>query len=387
MAKKDTLERVEAYLSENYSLRKNVITGEIEIKSNTNNKAAWQEFDIYSTYRELLHNEHTITLADLDYLIKSDFVQEYDPFKEYFAGLPIWTNGGPDYITEFLSFIKVDHQVRFEKHFTKWLVRAIKCCLEAGYINKHLIILVGERQNTGKSTWIRFLMPAQLSDYFTENISTDKDSLIAIIECFLINMDELQSLSKYELNALKSIISKAFVKIRAPYDRKATNRPRRASFIGSTNETEFLTDVTGNIRWIPFNVISIDWSYRAQTNIDNIWAQAYSLYLNGFECEITADEIKENEEAAKMYSVVTFEMELLSRYFVPGTKDDHDFFLTTTEIELDLRSRTNGTIRISNQMLGKALRALSFPRDNRYFPGMAFPYKAYYLKKIYQAPK
>ena len=45
----------------------------------------------------------------------------------------------------------------------------------------------------------------------TENISFDKDSLIALIENFIINLDELATFTRVEINALKSILSKSFI--------------------------------------------------------------------------------------------------------------------------------------------------------------------------------
>ena len=178
----------------------------------------------------------------------------------------------------------------------------------------------------------------------TENISFDKDSLIALIENFIINLDELATFTRVEINALKSILSKSFIKERHPFERKAKKLSRRASFIGSTNMTEFLSDPTGNVRWIPFEISGIDWNYSKEVNIDDVWAQAYALYRSGFQCDITADEVKENEEENRQFTMVSFEMELLMKYYTPGSKESHDLFRTTGEIEIALkeRNRWNG---------------------------------------------
>lgn len=260
------------------------------------------------------------------------------------------------------------------------MVRAIKCALEDHYCNKNAIILVHEQQNSGKTTFIRFLCPSVLKNYMAENISFDKDSLIALIENFIINLDELATFTKVEINALKSILSKSFVKERHPFERKAKKLPRRASFIGSTNMTEFLTDPTGNVRWIPFEITGIDWNYSNIICIDDAWAQAYSLYKAGFVCDVTAEEVKENEEENRQFTLISSEMEMLMKYYTPGTKEDHDLFRTTGEIEIGLKEATNGMAKISNNQLGKALRTLGYVRDNRYTKGKEYPIKAYYLK-------
>jgi predicted P-loop ATPase len=370
--------RLEKYLTGQFHFRLNEITGSIEFKKRLDNQ--WQEFNEFNIYRQLKLEGFSVNLNELIYLLKSDYVDRYNPFLTYFESLPVWTTENEDHISKLCSHVKVRNPERFERHFKKWMVRTIKCALEDQYANKNAIILVHEKQDSGKTTFLRFLYPPALRDYMAENISFDKDSQIALIENMIINLDELATFSKVELNTLKSILSKTFVKERHPFERKAKKLPRRASFIGSTNLSEFLNDPTGNVRWIPFEITGIDWNYSKVINIDDVWAQAYALYKSGFTCDVTAQEVKENEEENRQFTVVSLEMELLMKYYTPGTKDSHDLFRTTGEIEIGLKEATNGMVRISNNQLGKALRMLGFTRDNRYQKGKDYPIKAYYLK-------
>jgi predicted P-loop ATPase len=370
--------RLEKYLTAQFHFRLNEITGSIEFKKHFEN--VWEELNEFNIYRQLKLEGFKINLNELIYLLKSDYVERFNPFLSYFKGLPTWESNHEDYIAKLCSYVKLRNPRRFERHFKKWLVRTIKCSLEDQYSNKNAIILVHEVQNSGKTTFIRFLCPPALKNYMTENISFDKDSLIALIENFIINLDELATFTRVEINALKSILSKSFIKERHPFERKAKKLSRRASFIGSTNMTEFLSDPTGNVRWIPFEISRIDWNYSNEVNIDYVWAQAYALYRAGFECDITAEEVKENEEENRQFTMVNFEMELLMKYYTPGTKESHDLFRTTGEIEIGLKEATNGIAKISNHQLGKALRMLGFTRDNRYQKGKEYPIKAYYLK-------
>ncbi|KEO71743.1 VapE domain-containing protein [Anditalea andensis] len=66
--------------------------------------------------------------------------------------------------------------------------------------------------------------------------------------------------------------SKSYIKVRHPYDKKPKMEPRRASIWGSTNKAEFLSDVTGSVRWLCFTVIDIDWSYKTVIDIDMVWS-------------------------------------------------------------------------------------------------------------------
>jgi len=370
--------RLEKYLSGQFYFRANEITGSIEFRRKTD--SSWEDLNEYNIYRQLKLEGFRANLNELIYLLKSDFVERYNPFLAYFQSLPAWTVGQPDTIKQLCDHVKAVNRERFERHLKKWMVRAVKCALEDSYCNKNAIILVHEQQNSGKTTFIRFLCPPTLRNYVTENISFDKDSLIALTENFIINLDELATFTRVEINALKSILSMSFVKERHPFERKAKKITRRASFIGSTNMTEFLTDPTGNVQWIPFEIQGIDWNYSTIIQIDDAWAQAYALYKAGFSCDVTAEEVAENESENRQFILVTPEMKLILKYYEPGTREDHDLFRTTGEIEIGLKEVTNDMIKISNIQLGKALRTLGYTRDNRYAKDKGYPIKAYYLK-------
>ena len=369
--------KLETYLTNHFNFRLNEITGAIEFRKK--DVDSWEELNEFNIYRQLKLEGFVINLNELMYLLKSDYVEKYQPFKDYFESLTEW-DGVTDHIRQLCSYVKLNNAERFERQFRKWMIRTIKCALEDQYCNKNAIILVHDKQNSGKTTFIRFVCPPSLKEYMAENISFDKDSLIALIENFIINLDELATFTKVEINALKSILSKSFVKERHPFERKAKKLSRHASFIGSTNMTEFLTDPTGNVRWIPFEIYGIDWGYSATINIDQVWGQAYAFYKAGMCCEVTAEEIRENEEANKNFTIVSPEMELLMKYYSPGSKEDKDCFLTTGEIEMALKKETNNLVKINNIPLGKALRTLGFTRDNRYSKEKEYPVKAYYLK-------
>ncbi|MGV3464146.1 MAG: VapE domain-containing protein [Heyndrickxia sp.] len=65
-----------------------------------------------------------------------------------------------------------------------------------------------------------------------------------------MNLDELSSLAKHEINSLKPLFSKDVINERLPYERKNSIIHRTASFIGSTNMAEFLTGETGSVHWL-----------------------------------------------------------------------------------------------------------------------------------------
>ncbi|PLX07662.1 MAG: hypothetical protein C0596_09510 [Marinilabiliales bacterium] len=74
---------------------------------------------------QLQKDNINISLNHLIALLKSDFVKEYDVFKDYFENLPNW-DGETDYIGKLASYLKSQDSKRLSHHFKKWLVRAVR---------------------------------------------------------------------------------------------------------------------------------------------------------------------------------------------------------------------------------------------------------------------
>lgn len=372
-------EKVEALINENFELRFNEVSNELEFRRRNENESAFDVLNENNVYRFLQHNNVEFSMAKLTSLLRSDFVTRFNPFLNYFEELPAWDlTIDPDHIAKLCGYLTIRDGDRFQLQFKKAMVRAVACALNGTIINKQALILVHEEQNSGKTTFIRWLCPTALNKYIAENISTDKDSLIALCDNFIINMDELATLSRAEINTLKSMFSKETIKIRRPYDKNATSAPRRASFFGSTNKAEFLTDETGSVRWLCFELTGrINWDYKTDLNIDDIWRQAYSLYKSGFKYELTPDEIRDNELANRQYQVTTPEIELIQKNYAPGSREQHDAFYQATDFLINLTEKCP-TARLNLNNIGKALKILGFERATK--RSDKYPIKGYFIR-------
>lgn len=334
-------------------------------------------------YIECRQSGFRTSVAEINTFLSSDFIPKSNPFQEYFNKVErTWDKAvHGDYIKIFTGYVQVTDQDRFVVQFKKWLVRCVACSLQEDYFNKQALIFVQEKQNSGKTTLTRFLVPKTLVHYHVENISVDKDSQIALCQNFGVIQDELSTLSRTEINAQKTLMSKSYVKVRHPYDKKPKMEPRRASIWGSTNKAEFLTDATGSVRWLCFTVVDIDWSYKSQIDIDRVWSQAYQLFKSGFKYEMTAQEILQNELANNQYKTITTEVELVQKFYSPGTRENHDQFFTATDICQHLMANGNGNLRLNVVEIGKALRLLGHEQSQkRRGENQSFPEKGYYLR-------
>lgn len=333
-------------------------------------------------YIEVRQAGFRTTVGEINTFLSSDYIIKVNPFEEYFSKIEqLWSGLNEDYIQKFAQYIEVENQERFFIQFKKWLVRCVACALNEDYFNKQALIFVHEEQNSGKTTLTRFLIPSDLYNYQAENISVDKDSLISLCQNFVIIQDELSTLSKTEINAQKTLMSKSYIKVRHPYDRKPKMEPRRASIIGSTNKAEFLTDETGSVRWLCFTVQKINWAYKTDIDINMVWAQAYHLHQNGFKYEMTPTEIKENEISNNQHTTFTVEMELIQKYYSPGTSDDYEQFYTATDLAGHLTTTIEGRLKINPVEIGKALKILGFEQvQRRGHENQKFAVKGYLIK-------
>lgn len=344
------------YINQKYRLRFNETSLEFEIT--LKEEKDWQLLNINSLFIELQQAGITISVKNLEALIRSHLIRKYNPIKEYFQELPSWD--GQDHIAALAAFIKTTQDKAFRIQLEKWLTRAVLCALVNGFVNKQAMVFVNTKQNSGKTTFMRFLIPKVLEDYYSENISLDKDGNIALCKNLIVNADELAILSRADVNSLKSFISKDSVNVRLPYGRKAERMQRICSFVGSTNRTDFLTDTTGNVRWLVFNVLNIDFDYSQKVNIDKVWAQAsYNAFKRkNYNPEMMAGEIAENESRNQEFLLLSPEQELIMKIFEKS--DGLADFLTATDVLIVLKD-TFG-IRANNRGIGRALTALKFER-------------------------
>jgi hypothetical protein len=368
---------VERHLKDHFDLRYNILAGDVEIKKK--DEVAFIPINENSLYRYLQLNNIQFTPANLSSLLGSDFVPEYDPIIDYFKILPEWD--GTDHIDHLTTFLEVSGQERFNRHFKKMLVRSVACGMGQKW-NKQAFILMGG-QSSGKTTFWRWLCPPKLQKFYTEHITTDKDGLIALTNNYLINLDELAALQKYEINALKSMVSRDFAKVRPPFGKRSVVLKRRANFVGSTNKDEFLNDETGNVRWLCFIVNKIDWEYKDKVNLEQVWAQALHLHNAGFSSELDTHDILENENANAEYIVRSPELELVQGHFVPAEKDDTGAeALTATDIFMRLKISGIAPNNLNTSNIGKAMKQLKFKQTSQRISGSPFPKKVYWVKLL-----
>jgi predicted P-loop ATPase len=220
--------------------------------------------------------------------------------------------------------------------FKKWFVAMVASWMKDEVVNHQVLVLIG-KQGIYKTTWLEHLIPPHLRAYackLANSNELNKDERLRIAEFGLISLDEIDSMNNRELNQLKSVITATDVNERAAYAYTKERRVRLASFCASGNRRDFLTDITGNRRWLPFEVESIQNPFHTQLPYEQMYAQAWALANDEFfSYWFDLDEIEVLEQHNQHFRDESNEEQLIDVYFaVPATDAVNTKFLTTAEI-------------------------------------------------------
>ena len=319
--------------------RYNVITRKYEIYNE--DTATWcektdrMESTLYCRITEEIGKR--ILKSDLHQLLGSEFSPEYNPFVDYLGSLPpIADDDTTDYIDQVASMVHVAAADNEKHHrwFKKWFVAMIASWLDPEVTNHVILAYIG-RQGIYKSTFMRRLLPPMLSGYFSvRNYASrmDKDDRLMLTEKGLVALEEIDSLTPRELNQLKAIVTAETIDERDAYSANRESRVHIASFCATGNNRRFLTDLTGNRRWLPFYVTDIDSPYMHPIPHERLYAQAYALYRTGFRYWFEADEVAELDAHNANFEEPCMEEELILTYLRRPAGEETGEFLTATRI-------------------------------------------------------
>ena len=315
-----------------------------------------------------------ISSSDVMTVLKSELVPKVHPLRDYVESLKPYTPDQPDWIDMVARQVRVKpsgEEAKGEEAkgedlwrecFKRWFVAMVTSWMKDEVVNHTCLILVG-RQGCYKSSFLESLIPPHLRSYSCKmpiSSQLSKDERLRIAEFGMINLDELDCLSAREMSMLKSLMTATDVNERAAYAYTKERRMRLASFCGSTNNREFLSDLSGSRRWLPFEVESIQNPFHTTLPYDLMYAQAKYLAESGtFTYWFDSDEIAILEQHNEEFRSRAGEEELLPILFdVPA--EGKGEFMTTAQISE--RLVTYGGIKkpMAMSQLGKVMLKAGF---------------------------
>lgn len=388
--KKATVEEMEEFINGYMKFRMNMLTHQIETQliadAYTDRPEAsachWQRLTDHienSLWCAMQHHGMAVNLNELHTLLGSDFVKEYHPLKEYLDGLPPW-DGETDYIGRLAAMVHVKESphsplqqdksrerndlsetpVRFADILKRWMVSMIAAALNETVVNQVILTLIG-RQGSYKTSFMQHILPPVLSEYYTTKSNSSrmtKDDLFTMTENLVINLEEIDTMPPSELNQLKAMVTQRYVDERRAYGRNKVHLPHVASFVATGNNLQFLTDDTGNRRWLPFEVEDIDSPWEADIPYEGIYSQTYALYQDiNFRYWFTDKEIQQLRGHVQQFEVPRPEYELILTYYRKPVGLERGVYTTSSQI---IGRFGNTSLRLSLQKMGRAMRELGF---------------------------
>jgi predicted P-loop ATPase len=338
-----------------FSLRKNTITRNVEL----NNKPI-DDSDINSIFLDskAIFKESTKDL--ITSILFSNRIQTYNPLHEFFEQDVKPVDNRPN-LSKLLASIKTDTP-NADKFITKWLVSAVA----SAYGNHSPLVLIfsGEKQGTGKTHWFRYLLPKELRFLFAESkMDAGKDDEILMTKKLLILDDEYGGKSKKEEKRLKELTSKEFINVREPYGRVSTDLRRLAVFCGTSNETQILSDPTGNRRQIPIHILDIDHKLYNECDKAELWRELYAMYLAGESYTVLKEEIAILNVSTEAFKHSTPEEDLIHKKLEIGDRAFGEW-MSLTDIQQYLMMETKFNY-LNTQRIGSILTALGYQQERK----------------------
>ena len=415
-----SVDEIKAFLDGRVRLRYNVITSRVEclltgentnntlsglntnLTNDTNNSLGentnlicpqWQPISdrIVNTLWSQMSSVMRVNIQDIYRVIESDYVPAFNPFVEYLESLPEWHEGDHDYIADLAATVKIkgeqEHMESPEADsslftlpsslpsqeadsslFTlrsslkKWLVGMVAGWISEDVVNNVILVFIGE-QGAYKTTWFNYLLPPQLKQYFYTKTNANRmtrDDLLTLAQYGLVCCEELDTMRPAELNQLKAAVTMPSIDERAAYAHFHEHRKHIASFCGTGNNVSFLSDPTGNRRWLPFEVESIVSPREHPFCYEGIYSQALALYKSGFTFWFTKEEIQEQNRHNRKFETPRLEHELVDLYFRKPLEHENSMFMTSSRVLQIIGSGI--TQKLSATRIGMAFSELGFQR-------------------------
>ena len=388
-SKTATVEEIKSFLDGHVSLRFNEITSRVEYELPADNTDGHRFMPVNDRIVNSLWSQMSaitrVNIQDMYRVIESDYVPVFNPFTEYLNSLPQIAQtisyetgeniapmvpcksvasqqnlcksvqsvgvqdkdqsvgaqdkspsvGGRDYIRELAQTVRVkggeQEQMLWYRYLKKWLVSMVASWLSDDVVNNVILVLIGE-QGAFKTTWFNYLLPPELRRYFYTKTNANrmsKDDLLTLAQYGLVCCEELDTMRPAELNQLKAVVTMPSIDERAAYAHYHEHRKHIASFCGTGNNTQFLSDPTGNRRWLPFEVESIVSPRDHPFHYEGIYSQALALYKSGFQYWFTKEEIQELNHHNRQFETPHLERELVSLYFRVPMESENGMFMTS----------------------------------------------------------
>lgn len=326
--------RTEEFMQRRYEFRYNTMTTQAEYRER--NAFCFNFCPLTSRVRNsiaLNSKLEGINLWDRDVIryLDSDRVPTFNPIEDFlFEQNMRWD--GRDRIRELGDRVPCDNP-HWRDLFHRWFLSMVAHWryVDRKYSNCTVPLLVGP-QGYRKSTFCRNIIPSDLQTYYTDRLDfgNKRDTELSLNRFALINLDEYDQNSLNQQAYLKHILQKPVVNIRRPHGTATQELRRYASFIGTSNHKDLLTDTSGSRRFIVINVTGpIDCS---PIDYEQLYAQAIQELYRGARYWFNDEDEKVMTQGNQEFQVMPIAEQLYHEYFRSAEEGEEGEPLLAIEI-------------------------------------------------------
>ena len=329
--------------------------GKVFTKWRTDEERQWSDNDTNNLFIQMQHHYELGKLSKAHVQDAIDFVASMNERNEPQEWLATLNWDGEKRIETFFNVAMGAEDTTYTKAVSKnFWVALVARIMKAGCKADEMVVLEG-RQGTYKTTSLEIIGGKWYGEVNAEISSKDFDQ--GLKGKILVEFGELANLKKADIEIIKRKLSTRTDEYRPSYGRYVEQHPRTCIFVGTTNESEYLKDPTGNRRFWPMKIKKADTDYITKYR-EQFFAEALALFKAGEKWHEVPWEEAEQIRAERMdideiiYDIID----------VLNSEKYKAFYFTSSDVWVDLGGDKDKFFKSEQIRIAKAITNLGYEK-------------------------
>lgn len=263
----------------------------------------------------------------------------YNPVMDWITSKPWDEQSRINEFCETIVLVEDKYNVARDAFITKWMLGTIEAISNPNGADAPGILVLQGLQDIGKTWWIRRLVDeTALAGAIRVGASIDpnnKDTVEQVVCHWIVEFGELDGIfRRADIASLKNFLTRPRDKFRKSFAPRASDYPRRTSFIASVNEKNYLVDDTGNRRFWTIACKSVN-SYHT-IDMQQLWAEIHTKRLEGAEYTLNQAEKLLLKEINEQHTAIDPITETLAQKYDWESDKTYWRWLSATEITKEI---------------------------------------------------
>lgn len=342
-------------------------------RKNYNTYASWQDADWSSLYNYLAvrygFTGRSYKEVAKDVFNELQYERRYHPVKEYLELCEKMWDGTKRADTLFADFLGAENSRYNRMVCHKMLLGAVRRIYRPACQFDTMCVLVGA-QGGGKTSFLQRLGKG----WFTNSIKdlSNKDALQQLGGNWIIELGELSAMKRSDIDSVKNFITRTTDSFRPAFGKEVKDRPRQCVLFGTCNDTNFLSDMSGNRR---FWIVDCEQDrnkarqlgYRVADKltpefVDQIWGEVMSWGMNE-PLYLPEDIIEKAQEQEEKYSAASEMLDVIRNYLDTPVPDAWSSWSLEQRVDWWKRRNDPNSLEVKGTHLRKYISAIEIYQE------------------------